>query len=189
MSEKLNFTQNDCHMYFEYTAHPRTIAEVFKRLPEGTPAQLIENNIVMEPLPTYYHQSILMRLSSQLYDYIEKHHLGEVLVAPLDVHLGKRNVFQPDIFFVSNERLSTMKKDGMHGAPDLVIEILSHATGKYDLEEKKGVYERYGVKEYWVIEPCTHSVQGFALINDHFEQIRTKTGEINSRLLNVSLNF
>ncbi|MGH2643277.1 MAG: Uma2 family endonuclease [Chitinophagaceae bacterium] len=177
-------------MATENTMHPpRTIAEVFKSLPEGTPAQLIEDNIVMEPSPTYYHQNILMKLGSQLHDYIEKHHLGEVLVAPLDVYLGKKNVFQPDILFVSNERLSMMKKDGMHGAPDLVVEILSPATAKYDLEEKKDVYERYGVKEYFVIEQGTLSVQGYYLINAHFEEIEAKSGEINSRLLNICIRF
>lgn len=173
-----------------YTIHPpRTIAEVFKNLPEGTPAQLIENNIVMEPSPTYYHQSILMEISSQLHKYVKKHQLGEVLTAPMDVFLGKKNVFQPDILFISNERLSIIHEGGLHGAPDLVIEILSPATAKYDLEEKKDIYERFGVKEYWIVEPGIHSVQGFSLINNHFEQMKTKTGEINSHLLNVSFNF
>jgi Uma2 family endonuclease len=174
----------------EYTVHvPRTIAEVFKSLPEGTPAQLIENNIVMEPAPTYYHQDILMEISTQLFNYVKECSLGKVLVAPLDVYLGRRNVFQPDILFISNERLSFIRKDGLHGAPDLVIEILSPATGKYDLEEKKDVYERYGVKEYFIIEQGTHSVQSYYLVNDYFKEMEDKNGEINSRLLNICVHF
>lgn len=177
-------------MNSEYTVHPpRTIAEAFKCLPEGTPAQLIENNIVMEPSPTYYHQSILIEVSSQLHKYVKKHYLGEVLTAPMDVILGNENVFQPDILFISNERLSIIHEDSLHGAPDLVIEILSPATAKYDLGEKKDIYERFGVREYWIVEPEIHSVQGFSLINDHFEQMKTKIGEINSHLLNVSFSL
>lgn len=174
----------------EHAIHPpRTITEVFKSLPEGTPAQLIENNIVMEPAPTYYHQSILMELGSQLHQYVKEHRLGEVLVAPLDVYLGKKNVFQPDILFISNDRLAFIKKNGLHGAPDLVIEILSPATAKYDLEEKKDAYERYGVKEYFIIEQGTHSVRHYYLVNDYFEEMESENGEINSHLLNSRFHF
>src|SRR5699024_7877380 len=106
-----------------------------------------------------------------------------------DVYLGERNAFQPDIVFISNERLSLIQEDGLHGAPDLVIEILSPSTAKYDLEEKKEVYERFGVKEYWTVEPVTRSVQGWLLVEGKFEEMTAQNGEIPSRLLNEVFAF
>lgn len=74
--------------------------------------------------------------------------MGTTRVAPYDVYFDRQNAYQPDIIFISNEQKHLIDKDGFYGAPALVIEILSPITAKYDLEEKKEIYERYGVKEY-----------------------------------------
>lgn len=168
---------------------PKTLLEVFKNLPEGTPAQLIKNNIVMSPSPLFRHQDILNVINNQLFNYAKKHDLGKVLVAPMDNYFDDENVFQPDILFVSNERLHVIEEDGLYGAPDLVIEILSPSTAKYDLEEKKDVYERSGVKEYWIIDPATKSVHGYFLTNGLFDEIANDKNIIRSRLLNTEFRF
>ncbi|HLF33982.1 MAG TPA: Uma2 family endonuclease [Cyclobacteriaceae bacterium] len=116
---------------------PRTMMEVFQTLPEGTLAQLIKNNLAMSPSPLEIHQKILNDISFVLNSFIRQHHLGEIRFAPYDVYLDRENAFQPDIFFISNEHLNLIKDDGLHGAPDLVVEILSPSTAKYDLEEKR----------------------------------------------------
>jgi len=72
--------------------------------------------------------------------------LGTVRYAPYDVYLDDKNAFQPDILFVRKENMHLIEEDGLYGAPDLVIEILSPSNSKYDLKVKKEVYERYGVK-------------------------------------------
>ena len=164
------------------TKPPRTMMEVFRSLPEGTLVQLIENNIVMSPAPKFQHQEVLMKIISQLQPFIENNQLGQLVVAPVDVFLGNKNALQPDILFISNERKSLIEEDGLHGAPDLVVEILSPSTARFDLEEKKDVYERFGVKEYWIVEPASRSVQGYALVNNSFEEIPAGKGEIASKL-------
>lgn len=83
----------------------------------------------------------------------------------MDVYLEDENIFQPDILFISNENQHVIEEDGIHGAPDLVIEILSPGTAKYDLMKKKDVYERRGDKEYWIVNPETKLVQGYFLVN------------------------
>lgn len=171
------------------THPPRTMMEVFKSLPEGTPVQLIENNLVMAAAPLDRHQRLLGEIYLQIGAFVKKHQLGEVRIAPYDVYLGRKNVFQPDIIFINNENLSLIKEDGLHGAPDLVVEILSPTTAKYDLEEKKDVYERYGVKEYWIVEPASLSVQGYFLVNNSFEKTSTENGRIISRLLGETFIF
>jgi len=168
---------------------PRTMFEVFKSLPEGTLCQLINNNLVMSPAPTDPHQKILMDISAQLFFYVSKNQLGEVRVAPYDVYFNRKNVYQPDIVFVAKENINKIKEDGLHGAPDLVIEILSPPTAKYDLEDKKDVYERYGVKEYWAVDPVSKQIYFFKLVKDEYVEAETKNAVIKSSLLKTEIKF
>ncbi len=168
---------------------PRTLLEVFRGLPEGTLAQLIENEIVMSPAPSDSHQKILNEINFQLLGFVKNHQLGEVRVAPYDVYLDGKNAFQPDIIFVGNESLELIEEDGLHGAPDLVIEVLSPSTAKYDLDEKKDVCERHSVKEYWIVDPETKSTQGYYLDDGSFIALGKNKGVIASRLLGSDFNF
>src|SRR5438046_721078 len=120
---------------------PRTMLEVFKSLPEGTLVQLIENNLIIAPSPKDRHQKYLLELAFQLLTHVRSKGSGEVRIALYDVYLDQKNAFQPDLIFISNENLYKIEEDGLHGAPDLVVEILSPSTAKYDLRKKKAVYE------------------------------------------------
>jgi len=168
---------------------PRTLMEVFQSLPEGTLAQLIENEFIMSPSPSTVHQRVLRKIFNLLTNHVDQYDLGEIFVAPYDVFLDRKNAFQPDIIFISKDRLYLIKDDGLHGAPDLVVEILSPSTAKYDMDEKKDVYERYGVKEYWLVDPSTKSTQGYLLKSGAFEEIEKSNGTLHSQLLDVELNF
>lgn len=150
--------------------------EVFESLPEGTLCQLINNTLVLSPSPTDAHQKTLLKISSKLFTYVDTHQLGEVRVAPYDVYFSRKNIYQPDIIFISKENFQKIKEDGLHGAPDLVIEILSPKTAKYDLEDKRDVYERYGVKEYWLVDPVSKQVYFFKLAKDEYMEIDTAWG-------------
>jgi|tagenome__1003787_1003787.scaffolds.fasta_scaffold20478414_1 Uma2 family endonuclease len=133
---------------------PRTMLEVYKALPEGTRVQLINDQLIMSPAPLVVHADIIKQIFVQLYAFVEKENkLGKVYVAPVDVYLNEKNVYQPDIIFISNERKEIIHEDAIYGAPDLVIEVLSPANKKYDKGKKKDVYLQSGVKEYWIIEP------------------------------------
>lgn len=168
---------------------PRTIREVFLQLPEGTMAQLIDNNIVMSPPLTFRHQLLLNEINFQIASFIRKKNLGLVLIAPMDVYLEDENIFQPDILFISNKNQYVIKEDGIHGAPDLIIEILSLGAAKYDLMKKKDVYERSGVKEYWIVNPETKLAQGYFLVNGVYQEISRDIELIDSKLLNTTFSF
>src|SRR5437667_60310 len=130
---------------------PRTVFEVFEMLPEGTLCQIINNTLVMSPAPTDSHQKVLGKIFTKLFNFIDDKQLGELRVAPYDVYIDEENVFQPDIVFISAENVHLIKERGLFGAPDLVIEILSAGNKKYDTKNKKDVYEKNGVKEYWLV--------------------------------------
>ena len=168
---------------------PRTMFEVFESLPEGTLCQLINNNLVMSPAPSEMHQTILLEIAGEIRNYLKKNNLGVVKISPYDVYFSRRNVYQPDIIFVAKENVKNIRENGLHGAPDLVVEVLSPATAKYDLEDKKDVYERYGVKEYWAVDPVSKQVYFFKLLNDEYIEVETEKGVIKSALLNTGIKF
>ena len=168
---------------------PRTLLEMFKQLPEGTRVQLIENNLIMSPAPLFVHQEVLMEIIFHLQSFIRQNELGKIVVAPIDVYLDKKDAFQPDIIFISKERLNIIRKNGIYGAPDMIIEILSPSTAKYDLKEKKDVYERYGVKEYWTVEPESKQTEGYFLNNNTFESLGKNNGIIDCRILKTTFKF
>lgn len=170
-------------------APPRTILDVFESLPEGTLCELINNKIVMPPSPSFEHQDVSGSLFVKLYGFVQQHQLGKVLAAPLDVYLGRENVFQPDLLFISNERLNIVQKGKVRGAPDLIIEILSPGTEGVDRNEKRAVYERFGVKEYWIINPETKATEGYRLVADGYVSLPSAAGSIPSPLLNTTFSF
>ena len=150
-------------IYMEATVTLRQVKTVadYMRLDEGTPVQLIGGEFIMSPSPATQHQRISRFLFWRLAELTELKHLGEVFTAPLDVHISKSDVYQPDILFVSNEHSGYIEEDGIHGPPDIVIEILSKRTAGFDLLLKKDAYEAFGVREYWIVDPMQKTVECF----------------------------
>jgi Uma2 family endonuclease len=139
---------------------PKTEAD-YMRLPEGTPIQLIRGEFIMSPSPLTVHQRISARLFWNLYGAAVENKSGEALHAPVDVHVSKIDIYQPDIIFISNDRARFIQEKGIYGPPDLVIEILSPSTAGYDLIQKKDAYEAFGVTEYWIVDPKHKTVECF----------------------------
>lgn len=106
-----------------------------------------------------------------------KHRLGKVFIAPLDVYLTETNVFQPDVFFLSNANLPLMRPDGMHGAPDLVIEIVSPSNAALDKKRKRPVYAQCGVKEMWLVDPVLEQIHRYDFAADVAKPVRIVDSE------------
>lgn len=157
----------------------------YERLPEGAPYQLIRGELVMTPSPIPYHQDILGKLFYELKQFIEKNNLGKIYIAPIDVYFSETETYQPDIIFITNDRLSIISEKKIEGPPDLVIEILSPATAYYDLRIKKDTYEQSGVKEYWIVDPIQKKIEVFVNKEGGFEPVSTAKGEgeVKSELL------
>lgn len=144
-------------------ARPITRHE-YALIPVGSPnQQLIEGDLILAPSPGSYHQDILGRLYRLLATHLDEHPLGRVFIAPLDVHLSDINVYQPDLFFIRKANAGIIEEHGIEGAPDLVVEILSKSSEKYDLGPKRAVYARTGVEELWIVDPAKKSLALYRL--------------------------
>lgn len=170
---------------------PRTIMEVFKMLPEGTLAEVIENTLYMSPTPTGQHQQVSKDLLIKIDSFVTKHNLGLVLQCPLDVFLDETsNAVQPDLFFISRENVHIFNPNGpVKGVPDLMIEILSPGNTKHDKIRKKDLYEKFRVKEYWIVDPNSKKTIGYTLSENKFILIGEFEGELKSVLLKQSFIF
>jgi Uma2 family endonuclease len=156
-----------------YTPAPFMVRD-YQELPEGGPRyQLIEGDLHIAPSPNLFHQEISANLEGVLRDYLKGKRVGKVLHAPLDVFLTETNVYQPDILFVSAENLQILREDGVHGAPDLIIEILSPSTTRLDLGAKKRVYARCGVLEFWAIDPLERKIMVYDLQKSDSDPVGT----------------
>ena len=133
--------------------------------------ELINGELYMAPAPSWEHQRNKGKLFSVLEGFVYSNRLGEVADAPLDVYLSDEDVFQPDIVFISNERLGIIRSDGIHGAPDLVIEVLSPGTERIDRTLKSERYEMFDVREYWQANPIAKTILVLRARDGAFERV------------------
>ena len=170
---------------------PRTIMEVYKNLPEGTLAELIDNVIYMSPTPVTSHQKVLQTIFRRLSEHIDDHDKGQVIVAPFDVYLDESsNAVQPDIVVIlKTNKKQPEPKGHFHGVPDLVVEVLSPGNREHDLVKKKTLYEKFGVREYWIVDPQTKAIIAYTLGSEKYEIMTTEPGSIHSLILNLAISF
>jgi len=140
----------------------------YLKTPDDKRYELIEGELIIVPSPTTYHQWISKNIEYELEKFVREKKIGKVFYAPCDVYLDNENVFQPDILFILKERQSIIGEKNVQGAPDLVIEILSEATAYNDLIKKKKLYAKFGVREYWIIDPGEKGVEIYSLKNKEF---------------------
>ena len=147
--------------------------EEYRAMPSGPPYyQLVEGELIMSPSPNFYHQIVARNVFRILDDYVRQKRLGEVLFAPVDVFLSDQNVFQPDIFYVSNANNKLIQPDGVHGGPDLVVEIVSPSNGPLEKKRKRPLYARHGVREEWLIEPELEQIHRYDFAADAAKPVR-----------------
>ncbi len=152
---------------------------------EGKRHELIDGEHIISPVPKTTHQNASGNLSALLHAFARQHNLGRVFAAPFDVVFSDFDATEPDILFISRERETILTEDNARGAPDLIVEILSPSTAEIDRKVKYSLYEKYGVREYWIITPDAEIVQIFALRDGGYELLGNFSGkqEIRSEVL------
>lgn len=145
-----------------------TYDDMKAKLPAESRYELRNFNLIDMPSPKRIHQRIVKDFTKKLDNYVLSNQLGEVFVSPFDVILDKGNVCQPDVFFLSKEKRGFSTEEGIFGAPDLTVEVVSKGSVVRDYVEKKNDYEQFGVSEYWIIDPLNETIIVYALINNKY---------------------
>jgi Uma2 family endonuclease len=159
---------------------------------EGDRQELIDGELIVTPVPIMKHQIVSMNIVSALDRHVRDQRLGWVFHAQTGIRFSSDNLLIPDIIFIAaNRRHIFFGKKTIDAAPDLVVEILLPGTRRRDLTIKRDLYARFGVQEYWIVDPGAESVTVLALVNDRYEPVaRDAEGRIVSRvLLGLALNL
>lgn len=147
----------------------RMTATEFLALPESNRLeQLLHGEYLMSPPPTDAHQKVVGKIFLTLTQFLTT---GELRIAPTGVYLEEENFVEPDIFWVNPENTHCqLHPDGRywHGAPDLVVEVLSPSTAAQDRGSKFDLYEKHGVREYWLADPEAQFVEVYTLVEQTF---------------------
>lgn len=158
----------------------------FLELDDGKRYEIINGELFdISPSPTIKHQAFSRNLQRILMDFVYGNKLGHVFDAPADVKLDEHNVIQPDLIYISHANESVITEMVIKGAPDLLVEILSPSTFHHDQERKKALYEKFGVKEFWVVDPANEVVEVFALVNQSYQlyAFAAQSGNVKSKLI------
>ncbi len=136
-----------------------TYADLLHFPDDGKRREIIDGELYVTPSPNTKHQTVSMNLSGLLWNYIQQHPIGQVFAAPFDTVFSEFDVVEPDLLYIARERLEVSTRNNVRGAPDLVVEILSPGTRRTDELVKPKLFERFGVREYWVVDPELNTIK------------------------------
>ncbi len=147
----------------------------YQALPDEPRCELLYGELVVTPAPALLHQLVARQLLRFLVDH-EEAHGGLAVLAPVDVRLFDHSVVQPDVVYVSPERLGIARRR-FEGAPDLVVEVVSPGSARRDRLWKLKLYAEAGVREYWIVDPEAKAIEFLVGHGARFE-VRLPEGSV-----------
>lgn len=148
----------------------RMTAKEFLELPESNQfIELIHGEVIMSPTPVPRHQIVIAELIFML-KQLAKTHGGTVIGAPMSVYLDDENIPEPDVMWIARNSKCTIGEKYLIGAPDLVVEVFSPSTALRDKTDKFRLYEKYGVREYWMLDAVAEYIEVWQAENGKFVQ-------------------
>jgi Uma2 family endonuclease len=159
--------------------------EEYYKLDDGQRYEIMDGSLLMAPSPDMWHQDWLSNLHFLLRLYLDKKKLGRVFIPPFDVVFDSENTVQPDLIFVASANLGIIEQRAIFGAPDLLVELLSPSSISRDRRDKKALYARFGVKEYWIGDPANMTMEILTLRDGRYQPYCTATekGKLTSKVL------
>jgi Uma2 family endonuclease len=133
--------------------------------------EIIDGVLYMAPAPGAPHQTTVGWFVFYLTTHVQIKKRGRVLPAPFDVELAPSSVVQPDVLVILNDNLGILTPSRVIGAPDLVIEVASPGTAGYDRREKQDAYALAGVREYWIADPASKTIEVLQLQDDRYRLV------------------
>lgn len=129
---------------------------------DGKRHEIIDGVHYVTPSPNLRHQALVGRIFFEITLYLRSRPgAGQVFLSPLDVVLSFHDVVEPDLLFVAGDQTAILTEKNVQGPPALVVEVLSKGTRKRDAQIKRRLFERTGVREYWLVDPELDTVQVF----------------------------
>lgn len=144
---------------------------------DGKTYEILGGELQVTPAPWPKHQDVSRNLEYMLLQYVQQHASGKVYYAPIDIIVDPHNIVQPDIIFISADRLDIIGEKNVQGMPDLIIEILSPSTRHKDRVLKLRVYASHGLKHYWIVDPDEQTLEALELEGQSFKVTTALTGE------------
>lgn len=155
----------------------RLTYEDYCALPEdGRRYEILAGDLYMSPSPMTAHQVVVGNLFGILRAHVRAAKLGRVFVAPYDVVLGRHDVVEPDLIYVSKANESIITGSNIQGTPDLLIEVLSDSTRDRDLRDKRNLYARSGVAHYWLVDPTGPRAIELRLLGEAYANVAELSG-------------
>ena len=149
--------------------------------------ELLNGLLVRKSSPTIQHQRIVRKITRAIENFLEEQPVGEVFFAPLDVVLNEDNSTQPDVLFISEHKKSILSEEEqvVIGVPDILIEILSPGSIKRDKIDKRAIYEKAGVPEFWIVDPFSQTIEILQLVKNKYDlfDFEEAKGTIKSAVL------
>jgi len=134
---------------------------------DGLRHELIAGEHFVTPSPTNRHQELSIRLTLSIGAHLEEHsEQGKLYAAPFDVIMTPYDVVEPDLLVVLGDQLHILTEANVKGAPGLVVEILSPGTRKRDQTLKRNLFNRQGVREYWIVDPESNQIEVYRRVAD-----------------------
>jgi len=161
-------------MRFMKAADPRvTFAELQEWPDDGRRYELYDGEVIVVPSPFPRHQRVAVNIEEILREY--EHATGGLMFhAPLDIVLSEHNVVQPDVVFFRKERRHVVDMmAATRAAPDLAVEVLSRSTEARDRGRKMQLLARFGVPEYWIVDPVKNTFEIYVLRGSAHERVAT----------------
>ena len=143
--------------------------EKYYELDDDRRYEIIGGNLLMAPAPDTWHQDWSRKLFRLIDRFVTKNNLGEVFYAPIDIVLNEENTVQPDIVFIATPNLQIIQRRAIFGVPELLVELVSPSSVRRDRYDKKALYARFGVKEYWIGDPANKALEILTLREGRYE--------------------
>ena len=149
---------------------------------DGLRHELIDGEHYVTPTPIRKHQAVCGNLFGMIWSYLREQPAGRVFTAPFDVILSNVDVVEPDLLFLTNARLAEVATaPWVRGAPSLVVEVGSPGTRKRDATIKRRLYERFGVDEYWLVDPELDTIDVYRHVEGRYQraaQLSLEAGDV-----------
>ena len=169
---------------FDTPFHVRMSAEEYIAAPESVrKSDLIEGVFVMASPASSEHSELQAFLITTMRNFVKARVLGTVRGENAAYRLNENNVYQPDVSFLSRERLHLAGEVHVDGSPDLAVEVISPSSRRYDLVEKRINYARFGVREYWIVDPIMRNATVYEHVQGDWIPIRAEEGVLRSKVL------